>query len=111
MTQIVVSIFSISANLIASVVVSVIAAIYFAAHPTMYLNGFLALFPPARRLEADAAAKDVGNALCLWLEGQFMSMPLVGLLSAATTGAIGLPSPLPLGLIAGITEFIPLWGR
>ena len=35
-----------------------------------------------------------------------MSMLLVGLLSAAATRAIGLPSPLALGLIAGITEFI-----
>jgi predicted PurR-regulated permease PerM len=109
-TQIVASIFSISANLIAGVVVSVIAGVYFAAHPTMYLSGFLALFPPARRPEAEAAAKDVGNALCLWLEGQFMSMLLVGLLSAAATSAIGLPSPLALGLIAGIAEFIPYVG-
>jgi predicted PurR-regulated permease PerM len=110
MTQIVARIFSISTNLLAGVVVSVIAGIYFAAHPTMYLNGFLTLFPPSRRLEMEAAAKDVGNALCLWLEGQFMSMLLVGLLSAAATWAIGLPSPLALGLIAGITEFIPYVG-
>jgi predicted PurR-regulated permease PerM len=39
-----------------------------------------------------------------------MFMLLVGLLSAAATRAIGLPSPLALGLIAGITEFIPYVG-
>ena len=65
---------------------------------------------PDRRPEAEEASKDVGNALRLWLEGQFISMILVGLLSAAATWTIGLPSPLALGLIAGITEFIPYVG-
>ena len=50
-TQIVASIFSISTNVIAGVVVSVITGIYFAAHPAMYLNGFLIAVPsrPAAR--------------------------------------------------------------
>lgn len=109
-SKIIASIFSISASVIAGVVVSVIAGIYMAANPSIYLNGFLTLFPAQRRLEAEETTKDIGNALCLWLEGQFMSMLLVGLLSAAATWAIGLPSPLALGLIAGITEFIPYVG-
>ncbi len=109
-TQIVASIFSVSTNVIAGVVVSVITGIYFAAHPSVYLNGFLMLFPPDRRPEAEEASKDVGNALRLWLEGQFISMMLVGLLSAIAAWAIGLPSPMALGLIAAITEFIPYVG-
>lgn len=109
-TQIVASIFSISTNVIAGFVVSVITGIYFAAHPSMYLNGFLMLFPPDRRPEAEETTKDIGNALRLWLEGQFISMILVGLLSAAATWTIGLPSPMALGLIAALTEFIPYVG-
>ncbi len=109
-TQILTRIFTISTSVMAGVVVSVIAGIYFAANPSLYLNGFLTLFPPSRRREAEETSKDVGNALRLWLEGQFMSMLLVGLLSAAATWAIGLPSPMALGLIAAITEFIPYVG-
>ncbi len=109
-TQILTSIFTFSTSVIAGVVVSVIAGIYLAANPSMYLNGFLTLFPPQRRAEVEETTKDIGNALCLWLEGQFISMLLIGLLSAAATWAIGLPSPLALGLIAGITEFIPYVG-
>ena len=109
-TQIITSVFSISTSVMAGLVVSVIAGIYFAANPSLYLNGFLTLFPPNRRPEAEETSKDVGNALCLWLEGQFMSMLLVGLLSAAATWTIGLPSPMALGLIAAITEFIPYVG-
>ena len=96
--------------MIAGFVVSVITGIYFAAHPSMYLNGFLMLFPPDRRPEAEETTKDIGNALRLWLEGQFISMILVGLLSAAATWTIGLPSPMALGLIAALTEFIPYVG-
>ncbi len=109
-TQIITRIFAISTSVITGVVVSVIAGAYFAANPSMYLNGFLTLFPPERRSEAEETTKDVGNALYLWLQGQFMSMALVGLLSAFATWTIGLPSPLALGLIAGITEFIPYVG-
>ena len=37
-------------------------------------------------------------------------MILVGLLCAAATWTIGLPSPMALGLIAALTEFIPYVG-
>ncbi len=96
--------------MLAGVVVSAIAGVYFAAQPSLYLNGLLTLFPTGKRKMAEETAKDVGNALCLWLEGQFMSMLLIGALSAAAAWLIGLPSPLALGLIAGITEFIPYVG-
>jgi predicted PurR-regulated permease PerM len=109
-TQIIARIFSISASVMAGIVVAVIAGAYFAAQPSLYLNGFLTLFPPGRRPQAEETAKDVGNALCLWLKGQFISMLLVGLLSAIATWVIGLPSPLALGLIAALTEFIPYVG-
>jgi predicted PurR-regulated permease PerM len=109
-TQIATSVFSISARLIAAIVVAVIAGIYLAAQPSLYLNGFLALFPRERRSNAEDTARAVGNGLYRWLEGQFISMLLVGLLSALATWAIGLPSPSALGLIAGITEFIPYVG-
>ena len=109
-THIIASIFSTSTSVVAGVVVSFIAGVYLAAHPTIYLNGFLALFPRERRSAAEETVKDLGNALCLWFEGQFMSMVLVGLLSAFVAWTIGLPSPVALGLIACVTEFIPYVG-
>jgi predicted PurR-regulated permease PerM len=109
-TQILASIFSISTTVAAGVIVSVIAGVYFAAQPTLYLNGLLTLFPPDKRKNAEETATHVANALYLWLEGQFISMALIGSLSALAVWLIGLPSPLALGLIAGITEFIPYVG-
>ena len=109
-TQILTSLFTISTSVMAAVIMSVIAGIYLAAQPKLYLNGFLALFPPERRANAEEAARGVGNALYLWFEGQFISMLLIGLLCTLATWAIGLPSPFALGFIAGITEFIPYIG-
>lgn len=68
-TEIMTRIFSLSASVIAGTVVAVIAGVYFAAQPSIYLNGFLTLFPPEQRPKAEETTKDVGNALCLWLEG------------------------------------------
>ena len=109
-TQILTSLFTISTSVMAAVIMSVIAGIYLAAQPKLYLNGFLTLFPPEWRANAEDAARSVGNALVLWFEGQFISMLLIGLLSALATWAIGLPSPFALGFIAGMTEFIPYVG-
>ena len=109
-TQILTSLFTISTSVMAAVIMSVIAGIYIAAQPKLYLNGFLALFPPKRRANAEEAARGVGNALYLWFEGQFISMLLIGLLCTLATWAIGLPSPFALGFIAEITEFIPYIG-
>ncbi len=102
--------FSISTTIIAGVVVAVMAGIYIAAEPSIYLNGFLMLFPDEKRSYAGDTAKAVGDGLFLWLEGQFISMILIGVLSMLATWAIGLPSPVALGLIAGVTEFIPYVG-
>ena len=109
-TQILTSLFTISTSAMAAVIMSVIAGIYLAAQPQLYLNGFLTLFPPERRANAAEAARDVGHALNLWFDGQFISMLLIGLLSALAAWAIGLPSPFALGFIAGTTEFIPYVG-
>jgi predicted PurR-regulated permease PerM len=109
-TQIITSVFSISANVMAGAVVAVIAGVYFAAQPSLYLNGFLTLFPKERRANARETVVDIGGALCLWLQGQAISMLLIGILATLAAWVVGLPSPLALGLIAGLTQFIPYVG-
>ena len=51
-----------------------------------------------------------GEALRLWLLGQLIEMVVIGALSMLAVWMIGVPSPLALGLIAGIGEFIPYVG-
>jgi predicted PurR-regulated permease PerM len=52
----------------------------------------------------------VGEALRLWLIGQLIEMFLIGALSTLAVWLIGVPSPLALGLITGIGEFVPYLG-
>ena len=50
------------------------------------------------------------RALRLWLKGQLIAMVAVGLLVGLGLWALGMPSALALGLLAGMLEFIPFAG-
>ena len=104
------SFLTISAHLLEVTIFTVAAGIYLAAQPGMYRKGASQLFPPKRRLTVEQTIDDVGRALRLWLLGQAIQMCLVGAITTAAVWLIGLPSPLALGAIAGIAEFIPYLG-
>jgi predicted PurR-regulated permease PerM len=88
----------------------VVTGLYLAFQPGLYIGGIVQLAPAARRDEARQFLAASGHALRLWLLGQLVSMTLVGILSGLALWLIGVPSPLALGLIAGLTEFIPILG-
>jgi predicted PurR-regulated permease PerM len=46
----------------------------------------------------------------LWLIADLIQMVVIGLLTTAAVWMIGLPSPLALGVIAGLAEFVPYVG-
>ena len=91
-------------------VVVVIAGIYLAAQPELYVRGIVALFPRAQRPKAQEALQTVGATLTYWLIGQLVVMVLVGVLAWLLMMAIGLPNPAVLGLIAGLSEIVPYLG-
>ena len=93
-----------------SFVVIVIAGIYIAAKPDVYRRGTILLFPRKLRVRAAEALDQAGNALDLWLVGQFIVMVVVGVLSYVGMTAIGLPNPLALALIAAVAEIVPYIG-
>lgn len=45
-----------------------------------------------------------------WLLGQFIAMILIGVSTTIALWALGTPMALSLGVIAGILEFVPLFG-
>lgn len=85
-------------------------AIYFAAQPQLYRDGLVMLFPPPRRALVDEALGDSGRALAMWLRGQLITMTVVGTLTGLGLWLIGVPSPLALGLLAGLLDFVPFVG-
>lgn len=87
-----------------------VAAVYFAADPNLYRRGFAMVFPPDQRDRVFGAFDATGHVLRYWLGGQFVTMLLVGSFSTLAFWLIGLPSPVALGAIVGITNFIPFLG-
>ncbi|MBV8753392.1 MAG: AI-2E family transporter [Hyphomicrobiales bacterium] len=104
------SVFSVSTRLLEALLVMVISGIYLAAQPEMYLHGLIQLFPPRLHAQAERAVAEIGAALRLWLLGQLLQMVVIGIITTLAVWMIGLPSPLALGLIAGIAEFVPYLG-
>jgi predicted PurR-regulated permease PerM len=103
-------IFSVSIRFLEALVVTVIGGFYLAAQPELYRKGLGKLFPQPWRAEADETIEDIGRGLRLWLIGELIQMVLIGGLTTIAVWLIGLPSPLALGVIAGLAEFIPYLG-
>jgi len=97
-------------GIVSNAIVVLFAGIYLALSPAVYRDGAIKLFPKDRDEQVGSAFDNSARALKLWLLGQLVSMTLVGLLTGLGLWAIGVPSPLALGLIAGLAEFIPLVG-
>jgi predicted PurR-regulated permease PerM len=95
---------------LADLVLVVIAGIYIAADPEIYRRGLVKLFPRGHHERVEGAADAAGYALRMWLLGQLVAMALVFVMSSLALWLIGVPSPIALGLIAGLAEFVPLIG-
>jgi len=95
---------------VATLIVVLIAGIYIALDPAVYRDGFLKLFPRGVREQVAETVDDAGVSLRLWLGAQLMAMIIVGVLIGIGLAIIGAPSPLALGLIAGVLEFVPIIG-
>lgn len=87
-----------------------VGAVYFAAQPDVYWRGAIGMLPPAWRTGAKDVLTCVGRTLRRWLLAQLGAMVLVGTLVGVGCALLGLPSALALGLLAGLTEFVPVVG-
>lgn len=104
------NVFSISVRFLEALAVTVIAGCYLAAQPKLYLDGIDNLFPREWRANVNETIADIGQGLRLWLIGELIQMLLIGILCTSAVWLIGLPSPLALGVIAGLAEFVPYLG-
>jgi predicted PurR-regulated permease PerM len=97
-------------NLLGNVLLVLIAAAFLAANPDLYRRGALKLVPPEQRQIVGDTMMDSGAALKQWLLGQLIAMAIVGTLTGVGVWLVGLPSPVALGLIAALAEFVPILG-
>jgi predicted PurR-regulated permease PerM len=74
-------------------------------------RSFLAMLPRGRlRWRGDELFQDISQTLATYIRAQLTACLLVGIICTIGFWLFGLPSPLVLGLIAGILEFVPLVG-
>jgi predicted PurR-regulated permease PerM len=97
-------------TVITTLILVIFAGVFLAIDPSLYRKGLVLLFPRSWHQRVTHALNETGRGLRLWLQAQLLTMIVVGLMVGLGTWAIGLPSPLALGLIAGITEFVPIIG-
>lgn len=95
---------------VAGLVLVFVGGLYLAASPHLYRRGLMALVPKHWHAVVSSTLDDSGFALGRWLRAQGIAMIVIGLLTGFGMWAVGVPSPMALGLIAGALEFIPIIG-
>lgn len=98
------------ASAMTNLLLVIFAGIYLAIRPQQSRDGFLSLIPRGPREPVGEAMNASGLALRRWLLGTLADMVVVGVLTGLGTWMIGLPSPLALGLFAGLAAFVPIVG-
>jgi predicted PurR-regulated permease PerM len=76
-----------------------------------FRDSALQMLPKGRwRWRGDEFFQDVNSALAAYIRAQLTACLFIGVVCALGFTLLGLPSPLVLGLMAGIFEFVPLVG-
>ena len=95
---------------IANVLIVFFFAIFMAAQPRPYAEGFLFLVPRRHRARGREVIDEIGQVLRRWLVGQSLLSACVALLTGAGLLLLGAPFAIALGLLAGMMEFVPYIG-
>lgn len=82
-------------------------AVYFAFDPKLYYQGFLKLIPASRRPRAGKILDVIGFTLGRWIIGRLTVMTVNGVLTAIGLWLLGIPLPIPLGILTALLNFIP----
>ena len=93
-----------------TLVLVLVAGVFLAVDPARSRDGVLSLAPKSQRGRLRYVMDCCGRALKGWFKAQLVSMTLVGSLVGLGLWPLGVPSPLALGLFAGVAQFVPVVG-
>ena len=102
--------FSSTLAVLGGMVLVLFVAVFVAVDARTYQDGLMHLFPHEARPRAREVLSNTAVMLRRWLLTQFVSMVLVGVLTALILLLLGVKAAIALGIIAGILEFIPIAG-
>jgi len=96
-------------GLVDAVIVLLLSFLWISAGPR--LGAFLQeLIPPGSRELAAQMWSQIAGGFAGYVRGVAVNMIVIGVLSGTAAWLLGLPAPALLGVLAGITEMIPLVG-
>lgn len=98
------------AGAVSGAVIALFAGAWLAVSPGTYTEGLIRLAPPAARERLSAALDEVGKTLRQWLLATLANMLVVGVVTTVGLYLLGVPAALPLGVLAGLAEFVPYFG-
>ena len=84
--------------------------VYLSINPKGYRNGALLLIPRDHREQVSEALCETGRGLKYWLLGTGLDMIGVGLITGLGLWLVGIPSPVLLGVLAGLGVLVPIVG-
>ena len=108
-----VNVLSIAGGLLGGVLnaaLMLVIGIYLAADPVTYCKGVLRLLPLSRRARAEEILGETGRALCGWLTAMSLDMIFLGVLTGLGLWFVGVPLPFALGVLSGLSVFVPYIG-
>ncbi len=103
-------IFSSTLGGLVNVLIILITGIYLAANPGNYRKGFARLFNPGYRDRLLSVMDQCYDTLKNWFISRSITMTIVGVVTGVGLSILGIPFAIVLGIIAGITNFIPNLG-
>ena len=88
-----------------------ILSFFFLKDAEDFRNSALQMLPRGRwRWRGDEFFQDISSTLAAYVRAQLTACLFIGIVCSVGFALLGMPSPLVLGLIAGIFEFVPLVG-
>lgn len=103
-------VFSTAITAVTGLILVVFLAIFFAADPEIYVRGVLHLVPRARRARAVEVLATMGRSMRAWLVARSIAMVTIGVVVWAVMAILGVRAPAALGVLAGLLEFVPVFG-
>ena len=94
----------------AGIVIILFMSIYIGADPRLYRNGIISLIPHRSRERGDQVLEAITLALRRWLVTQLIAMLVMGLVATAVLSALHVRAALPLGILSGLLQFVPMAG-
>ena len=95
---------------LAGIVLVIFLAIYLAIDPSTYRRGLLHLVPQRARELTDEVLTAIAVTLRKWLVTQLIAMIVIGAVSTVVLMALKVRAAVPLGILAGLLEFVPTVG-